>query len=147
MSDLVVWLSGQYDQAETDASTACAGPTDDGEWKSGLDAGWGAQNACRVEGSGITIYDEGGHSEAQAAFIAAHDPAWRLADVALKRQILADHVMDDFGASSYPEPDDPPPICTRCKDYPDSVEWPCRTVRLLAAEFAGRDGYLEDWKP
>lgn len=44
-------------------------------------------NACRVEG-GITIYDEGGHNEHQAAHIARKDPARALRQVAVKRQIL-----------------------------------------------------------
>lgn len=43
-----------------------------------------------INGSdGMIIYDEGGHDEADAAHIAAHDPAWALRDVAAKRAILA----------------------------------------------------------
>jgi len=51
-----------------------------------------AEGSCGhrvIEGSdGMTIYDEGGHTEAEAALIAAHDPAWVPRDVAAKRAIL-----------------------------------------------------------
>lgn len=36
--------------------------------------------------------------------------------------------------------------CTTCGDYPQ-VEYPCRTVRLLAAGFKYRLRYLPEWAP
>lgn len=42
-----------------------------------------------VRGSdGMTIYDEGGHTEAEAAHIARHDPARALRQVAAMRKLL-----------------------------------------------------------
>lgn len=59
--------------------------TDDGVWRAGS-----GMDECRVEGIGITIYDEGGHSAEQARHIAANNPATVLRLVAGLREIVAE---------------------------------------------------------
>lgn len=151
-SDLTAWLSARYDEQEQQARAATPGPWlvgKSGEVETVAKYGTpGYEEPLRVtqDGEGLSAAID----EPDAAYIAAHDPAWALADLAVKRAILADHVMDDFGAF---EPDDldPPPICLRCKSveaYYEAAKWPCRTVRLLASEFAGEPGYdQEGWAP
>jgi hypothetical protein len=58
--------------------------TDDGVWS----ADGHGSDACRITGTGITIYDEGGHNEKQAQFIAHHDPAQALRRVEAERKIV-----------------------------------------------------------
>lgn len=51
---------------------------------------WGvARGGSQVEGVGIIVYDEGGHTAGQAEHIARHDPARVLREVEGKRQIIA----------------------------------------------------------
>jgi hypothetical protein len=77
-----------------------------------------------------------------------HGVQWRLDDIARKRAILADHpVTDGWDGNSLHAP-----TCGRCctEDYAGRREgdlYPCRTVRLLAAEFADRPGHREEWRP
>jgi hypothetical protein len=64
-----------------------------------------------------------------------------LADIAAKRQILLVHAPKPW----------PPRLgkgidCTGC-DEPVGRGSACRTVRLLAAPYAGRPGYKDGWRP
>lgn len=43
---------------------------------------------CMIEGDHMTIYDEGGHTPAQARHIASQDPAAILRDIEAKRHLL-----------------------------------------------------------
>src|SRR5688500_18090508 len=102
--------------------------------------------AERVEGDDLTIYDEGGHSEAHAAHIARWDPARVLAEVAAKRAIIDE---ETFAANDgtpncqgHPGPwlnhgDHGPGYC---RDYSDS-----RILRALVAPFASRAGFDPSW--
>jgi hypothetical protein len=72
------------------AMRSTPGYPDDGVWA--MDPEYPSDFGCRIEGQGITIYDEGGHDEYQAAHIARHDPASTLVDLQSKREILADYV-------------------------------------------------------
>lgn len=70
-----------------------------------------------------------------------YDPAVVLADIESKRKILAEHQPD----GEHLPYEDGTPACGRCGDY-GMVEWPCLTVRLLAAPFSAEPGYdAEKW--
>jgi hypothetical protein len=160
------WLEWQYEKAEARARAATPGPWRIGEAKHGLatingpdalqdggrdDTTGGRRQVMRPRVVVPPDVDYGPCVDiADAAHIAEHDPKWRLRDIELKRAILAEHEVDDFGAGKYGIPRDeydPPPICTRCRVSYEAAEWPCRTVRLLAAEFEGADGWREEWRP
>jgi sRNA-binding protein len=104
--------------------------TDDGEWRTGSGS---ASDACRVEGIGITIYDEGGHTEEQAAHIAFQDPARALRRVAAHRKILEIHKRhpNPYNANES--------ACQECDEYRHetdfSTEQACPTVLALAEEY------------
>lgn len=143
--DLAAFIAARYDEAETLAKAAAGeqGPT------------W---HPVQVLASELGyVVDEAGEPVCAnttcslAAHIAAHDPAYRLADIALKRAILAEH------GPWRPEPAEPgdaemiadierrfpvPPRCRTC-----AASCPCVTVRLLGAEFAGHPGYRAGWAP
>lgn len=94
--------------------------TDDGRWHTGE---FGDQS--RIDGIGITIYDEGGHDEDQARHIAHNDPAHVLRQVAAHRRILEIH------SGSH-----------ECTSAEDSCVWidgiagvNCETVEVLAEAY------------
>lgn len=117
--------------AETQERTYYDGRTetliDRGEWT----AGEGAYDECRVEGTFMIIYDEGGHSPEQARHIARHDPARVLADVEAKKAIVEE-----------------------ARDYSpelsegDNGEWAFDFVlRTLGLPYADHPDYDESWRP
>lgn len=143
MNDLVKWLSEQYDQAETDAKAATPGPwsfsgdeprTPTAEGGFTIDANsvvdtpglpWGSVHPSDVVGTGYDV-PSGVIRRVDAAHIAAHDPAWRLADITRKRAILdacaSDITYEEEGMAT-------------------------QILALLAAEFVDRDGYRDEWRP
>jgi hypothetical protein len=84
-----------------------------------------------------------------ATHIARHDPARVLADIAAKRAIVDEHAPDRPG-------DWDCRVCADEETYDEDSEgngsWtrsaksaPCRTLRLLAAPYAGADSYRPGW--
>lgn len=149
MSDLAKWLSEQYDQAERAAKAATPGPwsfsgdeprTPTAEGGFTIDADsvvdtpglpWGSVHPGDVVGTGYNV-PSGVFRRADAVHIAAHDPAWRLSDIAIKRQVVDLHGAAGHGCSMF---------------WFDTGGEACLTLLLLAAEFAGRPGYRDEWKP
>ena len=145
VSDLADFLATRYDEAEAMARSAAPGP-----WhfsaRGGADDEILSENGTPVVAGGrwggeASVFDE----DADGAFIASVDPAHRLADVALKRAILAEHKPRMLGRWQ---------VCGTCRpvdpEHPDdltSVPWPCKTVRQLGTEFACHPAYREAWKP
>lgn len=131
-----MWLSARLDAAEQAARDACE--PSGGRWQ--VD-GCGVETADDVDWQRV-VYDEGRPTAEEARHIAALDPSWRLADVVRKRAILAEHRPLVGGSCR---------VCTTWDEADDwqarGYLWPCATVRLLAAEFAGQDGYDEAWGP
>jgi hypothetical protein len=78
------FLEARIAEDEAGARNALEGACDDGRW--GVEDDYGMK--MKVRGRGILIYDEGGHTEGQAAHIAAWDPARALAECAAKLAIL-----------------------------------------------------------
>lgn len=74
-----------------------------------------------------------------------YNPARVLADVAAKRAIFDLH-------AAYPQPQVMARgeiiACSMCGSVDDSpVDWPCDTVKLLAAAYADHPDYREEWRP
>ena len=112
----------------------------------------------------VVVYDEGSPDEYQAAHIARHDPARVLREVDAKRKILAEHPVDaDLLAWSLGAAEvvagraSPLSRCMRCtvplpdacedEDQYERVEWPCPTVRALAAVYSDHPDYRQEWAP
>lgn len=145
--DLARFLADRYDEAE-----ALARAAGEGDEHGGL--AWHQYDPERAPGKivdkhGCTIvYDEGSPTADEAAFIAAVDPAHRLADIALKRTILAEHKHYDEFADSAVSVHFGCELCHWHSEYgiPPGVDW-CATVRQLGTEFASHSAYKESWKP
>ena len=94
-------------------------------------AGSSSYDECRVEGTFMVIYDEGGHSPEQATHIARHDPARVLAECEAKRQIVELHAeVEKAGAS-----------CAVCWE-----DYPCPTLRILTSVYADHPDFREEWR-
>lgn len=133
MDDPATWLRAQLDEDERVALAARKGASGwdgDGVWTTD-DRDSAGQ--CRIEGDVITIYDEGGHTEAHAKHIALWDPARVLADIDAKRRILAECEYEINDAEK--------------RDTGDGVGLSHTILGLLALPYAGRDGYREEWRP
>jgi len=170
MADMGIaeFLAARWDERE--AAAKATGDDKARTWSAESDI---HPDAWRViDGHGeVVVYDEGAPTEAEAAHIALNDPAAVLADIDAKRKILAEHARAPWftedtlarwrtgghvpeeriaaaGASA---------SCARChKVIPDAAvdedqcadfDYPCPTVRLLAAPFASHPEYQEAWKP
>ncbi len=163
-ADLVAWLTQVWDEQEKAAREATEGPweaeasscinrlpggkadewvawyirspADDGE------NGWSMVAAVERDARDQKLWG-GIWNPADAAFIAANDPASVLARIAADRQILALHqpLRLDF---------DPITGCSTCSHRNDweelQVPYPCPTVRLLAQPQADRPGFEEAWR-
>lgn len=124
--DLDVWLRVVLDDLEHRARAALRDDGDHGVWVAGSGIG-----DCTVEGDGITIYDEGGHTAEQARHIATWDPYTALNVVCAIRAVLDLNDIDG--------PDG---------GFPDGFyEAKQGALRRLAAAFAHLPGYREEWRP
>jgi Family of unknown function (DUF6221) len=152
MDDLTAFLAARLDEDEAAARAAIGTPypvppgLGHGVWAAG-DPSTGIQDKAAIYGDGMTIYDEGGHTTAQAAHIARHDPARVLLEVAAKRAILDLHYP---GAAPHGAPEGME-ICAGEESDGDTWEmatrWPCPTVQALAAIYSGHPDYRQEWKP
>jgi hypothetical protein len=77
----------------------------------------------------------------------AIDVGFLLADCDARRRIVFEHRPVNL-ALSYP-------LCATCLDHVATDDegawavgktWPCQTLRLIALPYAGRDGYLDEWR-
>lgn len=85
-----------------------------------------------------------------AEHIARHDPARVLAECEAKQRIVALHRQAEGPNYRGTE------CCARCTadgeypaddDYTDEQNWPCPTLRALAAVYADHEDYREEWRP
>lgn len=131
--DPVAWLRAQVEARKAAAKLAAReGGT------------WTQDDPVRYPGSisslgGQVVYDEGSPDEYQAQHIAANDPRDVIARCEAELAILDEHRAADGACPGEV-------CCITCGDYPQ-VEYPCRTVRLLAGGYRFRPGYREEWKP
>jgi hypothetical protein len=138
MSDLVTWLRTQLDAEELAALKAHGG------W--GPHA-WDYDPLHReVRYGQITIYSERqphGYHTSTAELLARHDPPRVLAEVAGKRQLL-DRIVDAANDLDMQ-------VDTMCRvGRRDTIAEPYLgdlLLRLLAAPYADKPGYMEEWAP
>lgn len=149
-TDMIKWVRAQLDDDEAIARVISAGGYEPQTWHSGPD-GPGHVGVLlfaedRMIGDppeAVERYDEpfavviGGRAEHR--HIARWDPARVLAEVEAKRRILEEHGPDERH----------PWECRACAGRygDDGYPIPCPTVRLVALPFAGREGYLDEWRP
>ena len=72
-----------------------------------------------------------------AEHIARHDPARALREIASKRAILELHANGTPGVD----------YCKSCWDGNTPLDWPCPTLRALAAVHADHPDYEPEWAP
>jgi Family of unknown function (DUF6221) len=144
--DLAAFLGARYDELETRVrdeqrhyiKRANGVPVRKGDWArvvcDPVIGPYGGQSRTRNIAAGLYVAD-------------MSDPDRVLADIALKRAILADHVPYRCGESAVLR-------CQRCASddaYPSGVAimeaFPCNVVRQLGTEFSGHPDYKPIWKP
>lgn len=153
MDDLAAFLGQRYDEAE-----ALARGVEDhsAPW----DGQWVAEEsgrALRTRNGWVLTYLPYPDREFAPGFldhVAAVDPAHRLADIALKRAILAlhffvvskreQHRYDSY--SGVPIGGQHDGHCAICGWF-DPEHGGCLTVRQLGTEFSGHPGYRSEWAP
>lgn len=126
--DLITWLRQQWDKDERVAQEAIADAHDDGRWTAGMGGG----PAERIDGLGITIYDEGGHTAEQAEHIARWDPDRVLAEVNAKRallKVIIEYEQTVSGDSGF-----------TVGELADTS-----ALLILAQPYAGQPGWQEEW--
>lgn len=101
---------------------------DEGVWEAGPPDSY---DECRIEGTFMTIYDEGGHTGEQARHIARHDPARVLAECEAKRKIIA-----GLSAAAAVGPMD------EWNRADDSL---LATIHVLAAVYANHPDFRDEW--
>lgn len=84
--------------------------------------------------------------------MAEHDPARVLREIDAKRKLLILH--RPVRRTDFVTADGCPAgtlmVCHECDANTTDADWPdtpCWTLRLLAAPYADRPGYKEDWRP
>lgn len=147
---LAEWYAARLDEAEAKARTADPGP-----WHvrnlgrhdlSAVIRKTGETPVSRVpEGPALAQF-EGSRAARNALHAAAHDPAWRLRDIAAKRAILGMYAetaaVIEQTANKQGE--------SAAHDYLDATRELCAlepVVRHLATEFADQPGYRDEWRP
>jgi hypothetical protein len=136
-TSLVAWLTEKLDDAERVANAALwAG---DERWlvlpgqEKPFHRPWQVIDGTYEEGL-VKVEPHAADDEGVARFIAANDPVQRLAEVDVKRQILALHAENIHHE------------CEACNER-QGGDYPCQTIRLVALPFADRAGYRADWEP
>ena len=151
--DLAAFLANRYDEAEALATAASHGTQ--GKWGPRLDDALGGH--LLDDAGEVVVYDESAPSGYQFDHIAANDPAHRLADIKLKRAILALHAVDTRREQRHALPGDiadGKPLWWYEDEYDCAVcGWfatkhgGCETVRQLGTEFAEHAAYRSEWAP
>lgn len=148
--EIAAFIRAQLKADEADALVATPGP-----WRHDPVKHWREPGSVRFEESvfagpegadatsvALTGPSDDPQSMRDASHIARHGPARVLREVAAKKAFLGLH---HFGSTP-----DGFRYCKTCgSGEPDTypTEWPCPTIRHLAAVYADRDGYKESWAP
>jgi hypothetical protein len=159
---LITWLRAALDEDEADA-IAAMGDIHDTTWTADTHTDKPAGHTDEEYHVGIVLdgrtviaqcgeegFDNGA---ARATHIARHDPARVLREVAAKKAIMARHCVDEDAADPrfrHPKPRIP---CRGCGWDDQQGTWAtynindCPELRDLAAVYADRPGYREEWRP
>ena len=143
---IVAFLNARLDEEE--AGALASGADDLARSWTGSDNGYeGAGEVTDGHGE-MVVYDEGRPDTAQALHIARHDPARVLREVEAKRAILAAHGPDPTGKFG----SDGQPRCLVCltdrdgyEEQWEADEWPCLTLRSVAAIWSDHPDYDREW--
>jgi hypothetical protein len=156
---LVAFIGARLDEDEADARRASRDKQAGDEWHADpLPVVWGEDAVTGVmrDHGGVAMAADG-HA---ARHIARYDPAAALAEVAFGRFILADHKPRPWHTpevrARYPQlPDNA--NCSRCHEINEAarvdedecrnVDWPCPTLRHLAARWNSHPDYQAGWAP
>ncbi|MET7458502.1 DUF6221 family protein [Streptomyces sp. NPDC005574] len=141
MDDLVRWYGEQLDADAARATTAAEELGADWDYDDGY-------VVTRREGDMVATGSQDFLEAERGRFIAEHDPARVLRDIEAKRALLHEHRIDGWRCST----------CANEETFDDDAdgnrEWsrggkdfPCPTLRLIAAPYADRPGYREEWRP
>ncbi|MFI1701978.1 DUF6221 family protein [Streptomyces bobili] len=137
MDELVGWLGEQLD---ADAVRAMEAADEVGaSWR--YDDG---QVLADREGDMVATGSQDFLEAERGRFIAEHDPAQVLREIDAKQKTINLHAPQVAPFSHTQKG------CTACSDNARSewgADWPCLTLRLLAAPYAARPGYREEWRP
>lgn len=142
MVTLTEFVAARLDEDEAAAFNAAR--TDGTDWRprSGIGIGHTVYAPLREPGQrGVADVA----TEEAAAHIARHDPARVLREVEAKRAILAEHTPEtpDYG------PFKGEPQCGSCgavsSDAYYGIDWPCGTLRHLAAVYSDHPDYDPAW--
>lgn len=119
-------LAAELDRLEAIARQAMEGSVWDGkQHRLKITDGQWTANGCHIEGDSFEIYDEGGHSDEQAAHIAANDPAHVMRTIRVHRKWLDRHrIHDEYDW-----------LCVA-----DNSFFPCETVVDLASIYLSEEG-------
>lgn len=145
--DLVAYLRARLDeeQARAEYQAVLLPPP----WQR-VSNGYDAWEVRTAQGFVVSREDDGGLAREEADWIAAHDPARILADIAAKRAILDAHPREHYtGSDYYNEP--ARDVCETCETYditecPSGPGWPCPTVLALAQPYAGRPDFPAEYR-
>lgn len=144
-ADLAAWLRKVITE-RLELARAAGG----GEWHTGCGGtrhqGDHHYPGCeRIDGDGITIYDEGGHTKEQADHIAANDPRDTIARCEAELAILDEHHPEDADYRDGDGIERTSRECITCEPPGTPDNYPCPTVRLLAAGYKHWPGYRAEW--
>ncbi|MFI1371321.1 DUF6221 family protein [Streptomyces longwoodensis] len=147
MDELVVWLRAQLDEDERIARAATPGPW---EWTRGDGSPWNPTADGWLDYTGeylagdqdrATMFGPGMTPHADAVHIAWHDPARVLREIDAKRGIVDRY---EFACGEAADP----AISEEARETRVQVAGVLQScVLLLAAAYADRPGYREEWRP
>jgi hypothetical protein len=134
--DLVTFFAARLDEEEAEAKGPPGWKLE--HWTAIRYADKDSGRNWRVDAEPRCVVDQ--VAQEDAVFIARHDPARALREVAAKRAILAEHEPEPWG--------DPHPELLRCaQGHGDEywTTWPCTEVRALTAVWSDCPGYRQEW--
>lgn len=141
MTDVVAFLRDRLDEDEALAREAC--DRESGEWFMGDK--WNVYQQKEVtpyeysDTEELVVY---GNMKAQSEHIARHHPARVLREVKAKRAIVALHAAMEIECSDVAGDPWAGTVCSACEGGED---WPCTTLRHVAAVYADRPDYDPAW--
>jgi hypothetical protein len=137
MDDLIAFVNARLDEEEAEVKGPPGWKLE--HWTTVKYADKESGRNWRVDAEPRCVVDAVAMEDAQ--FIARHDPARALREVTAKRAILAEH-RPVTGITSFP-------LCGRCgrDDHmePFPYQWPCVTVRAVAAVYSDHPDYRAEW--
>ena len=155
---LIAFIAARIDEDEAAARKAAPGPwlleNSDSDpywnghsWEFGPDASarHNVVRHWRIQGPRVTIDSatNDAYFVQDMEHIVRHDPARALREVTFKRAIMAEHHAELIEVINQDQDERSGDFCAEC----DLEQFPCPTVRLLAAAYSDHPGYCQEWVP